>query len=319
MNAKSLSLVLTGLIAGIAITLAAGYWGAPRLMFVTTESPLGHDQTVEAIQTAASASGWKIPTVHRLNLGLKKLGHEVAPVSVMPPAALAVPEPAPLSVPEISAAPAPLADPQEDIVEPTVPEAAGAVSAPPRPATILNDGVDALPQPVTNRSEAVDVPPLTPSPQARPPQSVVEGAPAVEADPLRVTILAPARVDQKVAEELASDVQNVGHELVRVKDVQFNINQRNLRYFHETDRASAARMAERYDAELRDFTWFRPRPAEGTAELWLAGRAPGGGASRSDRPAEPEGILGRVFESLGLGTELPKALPRILPNRNSGN
>ncbi len=83
MNAKSLSLVLTGLIAGIAITLAAGYLGAPRLMFVTTESPLGHDQTVEAIQTAASASGWKIPTVHRLNLGLKKLGHEVAPVSVV--------------------------------------------------------------------------------------------------------------------------------------------------------------------------------------------------------------------------------------------
>ena len=83
MNTKSLSLVLAGLVAGIAITLTAGYAVAPRLMFVATESPLGHDQTVEAIQVAAAASGWKIPKVHRLNIGLRKLGHEVAPVSVV--------------------------------------------------------------------------------------------------------------------------------------------------------------------------------------------------------------------------------------------
>ena len=125
---------------------------------------------------------------------------------------------------------------------------------------------------------------------------------------MRVTILAPVRSDRNVAEEIAADVQNVGHELIRIKDVDSSISERNLRYFHEADRAAAGRMAERYGAELRDFTWFSPKPVEGTAELWLSGRSTG----RSERPSQAEEVLERVLEELGLGRALPLG-------RGSGN
>ena len=140
----------------------------------------------------------------------------------------------------------------------------------------------------------------------------------VESNPLRVTILAPTRVDRSIAEEIASGVQNDGHELVRVREVEYSISERNVRYFHERDRAAAARMAERYDAELRDFTWFQPKPLEGTAELWLAGRAPSGNTSGRTQPTASGDVtagrgdfLGQVFDRLGLGTELPETLPTV--------
>lgn len=169
------------------------------------------------------------------------------------------------------------------------------VPAPPRPAPV--DGNATLPAP-------------PPPPAARPlPSDTV-----VEADPLRVTILAPSRVDRALTDDIATSIQNDGHELVRVKDVTFNISNRNLRFFHEEDRAAAARMAERYDAELRDFTWFRPQPLEGTAELWLAGRTPSGNTSGRTQPSARSDLLERALERLGLGTELPDAL---LPRRGN--
>ncbi len=190
--------------------------------------------------------------------------------------------------------------PQRPVVpaEAATPEPSGDVSAPPRPATL--------------REEPADAPP---APAARPDTASAADT-FFEADPLRVTILAPARVDPELAETIASGVTDDGHALVRIKDVNFSISERNVRYFHDVDRASAARMAERYDAELRDFTWFRPRPVEGTAELWLAGRAPGGNTGGREQPvpsgdgaADRGDLLGRVFDRLGLGTELPDALP----------
>ncbi|MEL6889876.1 MAG: hypothetical protein AAFO86_14360, partial [Pseudomonadota bacterium] len=68
------------------------------------------------------------------------------------------------------------------------------------------------------------------------------------------------------------------------------------------------------DAELRDFTWFRPRPVEGTAELWLAGRSGAGTGNTSGRPqpsgaADRSDLLDRMLNRLGLSTELPDALP----------
>ena len=151
-------------------------------------------------------------------------------------------------------------------------------------------------------------------------------------NPLRVTILTPPRADKRVAEELAADVPARGHELVRIREVDQAISERNLRYFHESDRAEAARLARDYDAELRDFTWFRPQPLPGTTELWLSGSAKGPEpatptpARRRDTPddlpfvvirpvspasdASPGSLLNRVMEGVGnaLGTGL--GLPR---------
>ncbi len=185
-------------------------------------------------------------------------------------------------------------------IAPTKPQ----VEAPPAPPAAPQAASPAPPRPVPNVIENEDAD----APLAVPPQTPTEVRTVVEADPLRVTILAPARSDRKLAEEIAADVQNVGHELVRVKDVDYSISERNLRYFHDNDRAAASRMAERYGAELRDFTWFRPSPVEGTAELWLSGRAP----ARPERSPVLDDVIGQVLEQLGLGTELPDG-------RGSGN
>ncbi len=236
---------------------------------------------------------------------------EAAPVARSAVPGFAVPAGSSEALPFVADAP------QRAVIQPetATPEPSGDVSAPPRPATL--------------RDEPAEAPP---APAARP-DTASAADPFVEADPLRVTILAPARVDPELAETIASGVTDDGHDLVRIRDVDFSISERNVRYFHDADRASAARMAERYDAELRDFTWFRPRPVEGTAELWLAGRAPGGNTGGRQQPVPSGGgaadrgdLLGRVFDRLGLGTELPDALPgadglrAVLPDaEESGN
>ena len=208
-------------------------------------------------------------------------------------------------VPAVAPAPTRPEPPVASGEGPAVPVLDGQVSAPPRPATLVDEEEivpAAPPEPPAPRPRAEDV---------------------VEANPLRVTILAPARADRALAQDIASQVEIDGHELVRVRDVDFAISERNVRYFHEADREAAARMAERYDAELRDFTWFQPKPVGGTAELWLAGRSAGENTSGRVPPvpapapapvaeqstAGRSDFLGRVFDRLGLGTELPDALP----------
>lgn len=211
---------------------------------------------------------------------------------------LIAPAIAPGEVPRTTEAPLPPEPPVATTDETGAPELEGEVSAPARPANL------------------VDEEQIAPTPPPEPPAPRPSIETVVEADPLRVTILAPSRVDRGFAEDIGSSVQNDGHELVRIRDVDFNISERNVRYFHDGDRNAAARLAERYDAELRDFTWFRPKPVDGTAELWLAGRAPSDNTSGRVRPSQEAGqtdvqgdFLGRVFERLGLGTELPDALP----------
>lgn len=231
---------------------------------------------------------------------------DIAPVKPVPRGDLTVPDAVAEPIPIVTEAPQPLAAPSDTPissdaampVETFAPEPGAAgpalpdsqVGAPPRPATLQEN-----------------VAPTPPAPRPAPSGTVVE------AETLRVTILAPARVARSLTEDIASNIQSDGHELVRIRDVDFNISARNVRYFHEADRAAAASLAERYDAELRDFTWFRPQPLEGTAELWLAGRAPGSG--NTNGRVQPGGsadrgdLLERVFDRLGLGTELPNALP----------
>lgn len=161
-------------------------------------------------------------------------------------------------------------------------------------------------------------------PRARavvPTSAVAQTAAQTPSNPLRITILTPPRSDKRVADELAADIPTRGHELVRIKSVDHAISQRNLRYFHDSDRAEAARLARDYDAELRDFTWFRPQPLPGTTELWLSGGAngteraaqvPTQGLDELEnlpfvviRPIDPppetrsEGLLNRVMEGVG--------------------
>ncbi|MCG6883359.1 MAG: hypothetical protein LJE62_06355 [Silicimonas sp.] len=206
------------------------------------------------------------------------------------PEALEAPEDVLLIVPEVPDVPAPPVERLDDEVL----QGAAAEPAPQRPATLQTDVAEA-----GQEGEFGIAAPLI-------------------GEPLRLTILAPAQADPELTDAIAGDVEASGHDLVRVKEVGFNISQRNLRYFHDRDRATAAQLAERYDAELRDFTWFQPKPVEGTAELWLSGRsvsAPVPSESVVEREARPlqiperrENGLGRIFDRLGLGGDLPETV-----------
>lgn len=102
---------------------------------------------------------------------------------------------------------------------------------------------------------------------------------------LKVTILVPNTGDKRTAASIASDLESQGHRVVRLKDVSYSISARNLRYFYEGDELEAERLAELYDAELRDFTWYRPKPEVGTTELWLSGKSARANPVRSARKA----------------------------------
>lgn len=96
---------------------------------------------------------------------------------------------------------------------------------------------------------------------------------------LRVTILKPRQASTEFADRLAASVRSDGHEFANVRDTDARISTRNLRFFHEADRAQAVALADRYQAELRDFTGFSPKPQEGSVELWLSSEP---GEERSD-------------------------------------
>lgn len=122
-------------------------------------------------------------------------------------------------------------------------------------------------------------------PDAAPEDASLIAPPApVLANPLRLTILSPELSDKRIAATIAEDIPQHGHEVVDVREVPFSIKSRNLRYFFDRDRRDAAHLAKLYDAELRDFTWYRPKPAEGTAELWLSGKPAVRNPVRKARP-----------------------------------
>jgi hypothetical protein len=170
----------------------------------------------------------------------------------------------------------------------------------------------------------------------RRPTPVERPALAPPANPLRVTVLYPVTAGDALAGDIGARIEDDGHELVNLTPSVYSVSTRNLRFFHEEDRAEAERLATRYDAELRDFTFFQPKPLPGTAELWLSGRpsvrpaatpveAPAANPSVVPLPeveiapqAAPETVvpptaiqnpfLERLFDRLGLSTELPRDL-----------
>ncbi len=159
-------------------------------------------------------------------------------------------------------------------------------------------------------------------------QPVVGSAPATLAqaaqpaiavvDPLRVTVLVPEQGSEEEARDAAASIAELGHDIADVKIVNLTISKRNVRYFHSTDRAEAGRIADMNQASLRDFTSFRPLPAEGVVELWLSGKALERPVhvARTPRPAENSaasatvvvkeprrGLLGWIADRLEGGDE----------------
>lgn len=79
---KNTTMFLTGLIAGIAVTIVAIVVILPKQMFVVNESKLDFDATVEAIASSATENKWSMPHQYDLQATMKKHGFDVQPVKV---------------------------------------------------------------------------------------------------------------------------------------------------------------------------------------------------------------------------------------------
>lgn len=79
---KGITIFLTGLIAGIIITVLAIIVVLPKQMFVVQESKLSFNETVEAITESAKEQKWSIPHQYDLQATMKKHGFDVKPVKV---------------------------------------------------------------------------------------------------------------------------------------------------------------------------------------------------------------------------------------------
>ena len=77
-----MSIFLTGLVVGIAITVLAIVVILPKQMFVVHESKMSFDETVDAITASVAENKWSMPHQYDLQATLKKHGFEVKPVKI---------------------------------------------------------------------------------------------------------------------------------------------------------------------------------------------------------------------------------------------
>jgi hypothetical protein len=147
------------------------------------------------------------------------------------------------------------------------------------PASVLADALPAVPDT------------LAPQPAA----AIESPEPEPAATLVPVIFHTPARSAQDRIDTLRADALTAGFDLGDARRQPVRIRAANVRYYHPEDRDNAARLAAATGAELRDFTWFRPRPSTGTIELWAEGRS---GVTRT----EPErvGLLDGLRRDLSM-------------------
>lgn len=79
---KGLQMFISGIIAGIVITLLVVILLLPKQMFVVKESKLSFEDTVVAIEKSAKEHQWSLPHQYDLQATMKKHGFDVNPVKV---------------------------------------------------------------------------------------------------------------------------------------------------------------------------------------------------------------------------------------------
>ena len=119
------------------------------------------------------------------------------------------------------------------------------------------------------------------TPPVRRPEGETAGLELVEATPdpelsrLDVVLHFPNRVSPDDARALATNAADAGFAIEKLIPAAFTISRTNIRYFHAEDRDPAETLADVIGGELRDFTNFRPSPAVGVIEIWMAGSGVG--------------------------------------------
>ena len=83
MNKKVLIAGIGGFVLGVVLVGLVMFLVAPSMMIVEDESPLGYEETIQALNDAAAAQGWKVPAVHTIDTSVNNAGYDVLPVSVI--------------------------------------------------------------------------------------------------------------------------------------------------------------------------------------------------------------------------------------------
>lgn len=263
------------------------------------------------------------PVVDMLDPGLAEPGPP--PAVVAGPAPVIQPEPGEIAEPAIdppASAPAPIAARAapvgiaESDGEPAL--WAAATDLPTNPGVLTEPGqpgaggsaTDAAASTIVLAALEPTVAPVSPATLVRlatdsapliailPPQPPADPVPAAPKDAARIAValFVPGSVsDDALSSEYAA-LLSVGYAVPAAKRVGFAISSDQVRYFHTEDSPAAHALASSIGAMVRDFTTYRPKPAAGTIEIWLAGNggwvAPHSGSntfasSRTDTPAAP--------------------------------
>lgn len=116
----------------------------------------------------------------------------------------------------------------------------------------------------TDREDTVSLSPDQTSPPVSSTGVVPHAFPGTE-----IFLWAPNGTSANRIEEAEASIRNAGFELDGARRLDIRITQDQVRYFQPEYREAAEVVAEAIGARLRDFTNFRPAPAEGTIEIWL--------------------------------------------------
>ncbi|MEN8242950.1 MAG: DUF302 domain-containing protein [Chloroflexota bacterium] len=74
---------LIGFLAGIILFGVVAFVAAPSVMIVEDASPLGYEETVQAILDSSAEQGWKVPKTYALDAAVEEAGYDVLPVTVI--------------------------------------------------------------------------------------------------------------------------------------------------------------------------------------------------------------------------------------------
>jgi hypothetical protein len=124
------------------------------------------------------------------------------------------------------------------------------------------------------------------SPPEHRPLPVIPGAAG-----LSLSVVTPGSVPPEETDALVARLGALGIGDTRVTPVRFKVSETHIRYYHREDAAAAEVLASFLGTEARDHTTFRPRPPDGTVEVFVAGERgaaqPARAATASSRATAP--------------------------------
>ena len=117
---------------------------------------------------------------------------------------------------------------------------------------------------------AIPVDPVAPRPSAGQIGVASNAAARPAVVPLQVALHLSPDLSQAGIDGAAATITTAGVELTSTRIASFSVLQSEVRFFHQRDAQSATKIAEDMRIRVRDYSTYRPVPAAGTLEIWVA-------------------------------------------------